>query len=105
MGHDISAAELDRALEPIRKIRAAVGHEIDVMVELHALWDVPAACRIVAALAEFDPFWIEDPVRVTSAEALAEVQRDLVGADRGRRDADRPARLPRSARSEAARGS
>ena len=45
------------------------------MVELHALWDVPAACRIVAALSEFEPFWIEDPVRVTNADALAEVQR------------------------------
>jgi galactonate dehydratase len=75
LGHDITAAEIDRALEPIRQIRAAVGHEIDVMIELHALWDVPAACRIVAALAEFDPFWIEDPVRVTSPDALAEVQR------------------------------
>jgi galactonate dehydratase len=74
-GHDISGAELDRALEPIRRIRAAVAREMDVMIELHALWDVPAAGRIVAALDEFDPFWIEDPVRVTSADALAEVQR------------------------------
>lgn len=74
-GHDISGAQLDRALEPVRRIRSAVGHEMDVMVELHALWDVPAAGRIVAALDEFDPYWIEDPVRVTSADALAEVQR------------------------------
>jgi galactonate dehydratase len=74
-GHDISGADLDRALEPIRRIRSAVGREMDVMIELHALWDVPAAGRIVAALDELDPFWIEDPVRVTSADALAEVQR------------------------------
>src|SRR5207244_10815082 len=73
--HDISRADLDRSLEPFRKIRSAVGSEIDVMVELHALWDVPAACRIAAALEEFDPFWIEDPVRVASPDALAEVQR------------------------------
>jgi galactonate dehydratase len=75
LGHDITTAELDRALEPFRKIRAAVGSAIDVMVELHALWDVPAACRIVHALEEFEPFWIEDPVRVSSPDALAEVQR------------------------------
>ncbi len=75
LGHDITGAELDRALEPLRQIRAAVGHQMDVMVELHALWDVPAACRIVAALAEFEPFWVEDPVRVTSPDALAAVQR------------------------------
>jgi galactonate dehydratase len=75
MGHDISAAELSLALEPIRKIRETVGQAIDLMVELHGLWDVAAACRIVDALADFHPFWIEDPVRSTSSDALAEVQR------------------------------
>jgi L-alanine-DL-glutamate epimerase-like enolase superfamily enzyme len=75
LGHDISGAQLGRGLEPIRRIREAVGDEMDVMIELHALWDVPAAGRIVAALREFEPFWIEDPVRVTSADALAELQR------------------------------
>jgi galactonate dehydratase len=75
LGRDISGAELEHALEPFRKIRAAVGPAIDVMVELHALWDIPSACRIVSALEEFEPFWIEDPLRVTSPAALAEVQR------------------------------
>jgi galactonate dehydratase len=73
-GHDISSADLDRALEPFRKIRDAVGTRIDIMVELHALWDVPMACRIVKALEPFDPYWIEDPVNVANAGALAEVQ-------------------------------
>ena len=75
LGHDISGANLERALEPFRKIRAAVGSEMDVMVELHALWDLPAARRIVHALEEVEPFWIEDPVRVVSPAALAEVAR------------------------------
>ncbi len=75
LGHDISGAELECALEPFRKIREAVGPAIDVMAELHALWDVPAACRIVSALDEFALAWIEDPVRVSSPGALAEVQR------------------------------
>jgi L-alanine-DL-glutamate epimerase-like enolase superfamily enzyme len=75
LGHDIRSADLDRALEPFRKIRAAVGTAMDVMVELHGLWDVPAACRIASALDEFGLAWIEDPVRVSSPDALAEVQR------------------------------
>ncbi|MEE8248535.1 MAG: mandelate racemase/muconate lactonizing enzyme family protein [Alphaproteobacteria bacterium] len=70
-GYDISAAELDRALEPLRKIRAAVGDRIDVMVELHALWRFPAALKIAAALEEFDPYWYEDPVRADNPRALA----------------------------------
>ena len=75
LGHDISGSELDQALEPLRRIRSAVGSRMDVMVELHSLWDVPAACRIASALEEFELFWIEDPVRVASPTALAEVQR------------------------------
>jgi galactonate dehydratase len=75
LGHDITGAELDQALEPFRRIRSAVGSQMDVMVELHSLWDVPAACRIAASLEEFELFWIEDPVRVASPAALAEVQR------------------------------
>jgi galactonate dehydratase len=74
-GHHIARAELERALEPFRRIRDAVGSTMDILVELHALWDVPAACRIAGALEPFEPLWIEDPVRVANASALGEVQR------------------------------
>jgi L-alanine-DL-glutamate epimerase-like enolase superfamily enzyme len=63
-GQYISNPDLDRALEPFRKIRAAVGSRMDVMVEFHALWNLPMACKIARALEEFEPFWFEDPVRV-----------------------------------------
>jgi len=72
-GMYISAAELDRALEPFRKIRNAVGDRIDIMVELHSLWNLPAAKRIFRALEEFEPFWFEDPIKMTSAADLAEL--------------------------------
>ncbi len=36
-GHYISDADLQEALEPFRKIRSAVGNEMDVMVEFHSL--------------------------------------------------------------------
>jgi galactonate dehydratase len=71
----ISANDLDRGLEPFRKIRGAVGSAIDIMVEFHSLWDVPTAQRILRALEEFEPFWYEDPVRPDSPGALAQVAR------------------------------
>jgi galactonate dehydratase len=70
-GIDISTHDLDVALEPFRKIRQAVGNRMDIMVEMHGLWGLPAARKIVAALEDFDPFWIEDPVRADSNDALA----------------------------------
>jgi L-alanine-DL-glutamate epimerase-like enolase superfamily enzyme len=72
-GHYISPAELDRALEPFRKIRQAVGDRMDIMVELHTLWNLPMAKRIFRALEELEPFWFEDPIKMTSADDLAEL--------------------------------
>lgn len=76
-GTYISAADLDRALEPIRKIRDVVGSEIEVMVELHGLWQGPAARRILAALQEYGVRWVEDPVRADQPQALAALSREF----------------------------
>jgi len=71
----ISPADLNKALEPFRKIRLAVGNKIDIMVEFHSLWNLPTAIHIAQALEEFQPFWFEDPVRVDGLTALAEFAR------------------------------
>lgn len=63
-GTHITVEELKTALEPFEKIRKAVGDRIDIMCELHSLWNVPAAKRICAALEDFGLAWIEDPVRM-----------------------------------------
>jgi L-alanine-DL-glutamate epimerase-like enolase superfamily enzyme len=69
-GMHISGADLQRALEPFRRIRKAVGDKIDVMVEFHSLWRLPPAQRIAQALAEFDTYWHEDPIRMDSLALL-----------------------------------
>lgn len=74
-GFDISAAELDRAIDPFRKIRAAVGNRIDIMCELHGLFSPPTAARIAQALEPFRPYWIEDPVRPDNLSGYAAVRR------------------------------
>lgn len=70
-GTYISARDLDTALEPFRKIRAAVGDDMDIMVEFHSLWNLPTALRIARALEEFEPFWFEDPLKADNIDALA----------------------------------
>ena len=70
-GTYISARDLDTALEPFRKIRAAVGDDMDIMVEFHSLWNLPTAMRIARALEEFEPFWFEDPLKADNIDALA----------------------------------
>ena len=69
-GLDISPDELRKALEPFEKIRRAVGDAMDIMVEFHSLWSLPAAQRIARALAPYETYWHEDPVRMDSLETL-----------------------------------
>jgi galactonate dehydratase len=71
-GHHISIPDLKRGLEPFRKIREAVGDDMEIMVEMHSLWDLPNAIKIATALEEYRPYWFEDPVRMDNLGALAE---------------------------------
>jgi L-alanine-DL-glutamate epimerase-like enolase superfamily enzyme len=43
---------------------------MDIMVEFHSLWRLPPAQRIAQALAEFDTYWHEDPIRMDSLALL-----------------------------------
>jgi galactonate dehydratase len=74
-GQYISGPDLEQALTPFRKIRDAVGNQIDIMVEFHALWNFPMARLICAALEQFKPLWFEDPLRADNMEALGELAR------------------------------
>lgn len=56
----IDAAGLAWGMEPLEQIRAAVGDRIDVMVEGHGYWSLPAATKIARAMEPFAPAWIED---------------------------------------------
>jgi galactonate dehydratase len=69
-GMHISGVDLHAALEPFRRIRRAVGAKMDIMVEFHSLWRLPPAQRIAQALAEFDTYWHEDPIRMDSLALL-----------------------------------
>ncbi len=72
-GAYISNADLKTALRPFEKIRAAVGDRMEIMAELHSLWNVPMAKRIVEALEDFDLTWIEDPVRMDAPGQVAKI--------------------------------
>jgi L-alanine-DL-glutamate epimerase-like enolase superfamily enzyme len=74
-GHDITVADLDRGLEPFRQIREVVGDRMEIMVEGHGLWSLPAALKIARALEEFRPAWLEDLMRADDIDALADLRR------------------------------
>lgn len=73
-GGRIASADLKRGLEPLELIRAAVGDEIDIMLEGHGYWSLPAAKQIAAATEPFAPAWLEDLVVPNDLDALLELK-------------------------------
>ncbi len=69
-GQYIAPHELKTALVPFEKIRRSVGDRMDVMVEFHSLWQLLPAMTIAKALAPFNTFWHEDPIRMDSLASL-----------------------------------
>jgi L-alanine-DL-glutamate epimerase-like enolase superfamily enzyme len=69
-GNAIGPAELEAGLAPIRAIREALGAAIDIMIECHGLWRLPAAVAIGRALEPYGIFWIEDPIAMHRLDDL-----------------------------------
>jgi L-alanine-DL-glutamate epimerase-like enolase superfamily enzyme len=74
-GQYVGAEDLKRGLEPFEKIRKAVGDRIEVMCELHSMWNATAALTIARELKAYRPFWAEDPIKMDGVQALADYRR------------------------------
>ena len=63
-GWSITNEDLKIALKPFEKIRKTVGDRMDIMVEFHSMWQLMPAISIARALAPFDTYWHEDPIKM-----------------------------------------
>jgi len=72
-GIDILPEDLERGLSVARAIREAVP-SMDLMIELHGLWNLKSAEKICRALEPLKPFWVEDPVRPDAVDALVRLK-------------------------------
>ncbi|MFK0104291.1 L-fuconate dehydratase [Streptomyces sp. NPDC091217] len=54
-------ADLDDDIRRCRVARSVVGPDIRMAIDANQRWDVDEAIRWTRALAEFDPYWIEEP--------------------------------------------
>ncbi len=63
------------AVANVRAVRAAVGPDVDLLIEVHRRLAPMHAIRVSHLLEEYQPFWFEEPVPVTNVAALAEVRR------------------------------
>jgi galactonate dehydratase len=59
----------------IAKLREAVGDSVDIMIDFHGRTTPAMAVQYINAVAEFSPFFCEEPVPPENVAALAEVKR------------------------------
>ena len=74
-GQFISGPDLEMCTEPFRLIREKVGNRIDIMLEMHSLYNLPSAVRIAKNVEPYVPFWFEDPVPMDNIDALVQFRR------------------------------
>ncbi|HEX2186410.1 MAG TPA: mandelate racemase/muconate lactonizing enzyme family protein [Chloroflexota bacterium] len=70
----ISAAGEQRGVDIVAAIREAVGPQVEVLIDAHALYNVPTAVRLAHRLAPFNITWFEEPVPPESYHALKQVR-------------------------------
>jgi galactonate dehydratase len=70
----MTRAERVRAIAVVAAVRDAVGPEIELLIEGHGRLNVPTAIGVGQELAEFRPYWFEEPIPPESIAALAEVR-------------------------------
>lgn len=76
-GAAIAPAQLREGCEPFRKIREKTGDHMQIMLECHSLWSIPAARDIVRALAPYNIYWIEDPISINNLAALSDFRQSI----------------------------
>ena len=65
------------AIDNVRAVRAAVGWDVDILVEMHRRLAPMHARRIGREIERYKPFWYEEPVLAENVGALADVKRDV----------------------------
>jgi L-alanine-DL-glutamate epimerase-like enolase superfamily enzyme len=69
--------ERARAIAHMRMMREIVGPDVRIIVDANQQWTPKQAIAMGRALAEYDPYWIEDPVVAHDLDGLREVRAAL----------------------------
>jgi galactonate dehydratase len=72
-----SRADLDGAANLMRAVRDSVGPGVDIMVDLHGRTSAAGAIAYGHALAEFNPWFFEEPCAPGNPRAMADIARAL----------------------------
>ncbi|MCZ6775455.1 MAG: mandelate racemase/muconate lactonizing enzyme family protein [Ignavibacteria bacterium] len=69
----ISRREIDLSVQILRGVRAAIGEDVDLIVEGHSRFDSGAACSIAKRIEPLNPLWFEEPLRYSDISGYKDV--------------------------------
>ena len=73
----IDPATEQLGVDMIAAIREAVGPQIEILIDAHALYNVPTAVRLAHRMAPYGIGWFEEPVPPESYHALRQVREQV----------------------------
>ncbi len=73
----INHEQEELAIGIVREVRNAVGPKIDLLIEVHGRLSPANAIRLAHRLAEFQPFFYEEPIPPENVDAMAMVARSI----------------------------
>ncbi len=74
LAHYIDNENLKKGLAILEDIRRTVGDKIEIAIEGHARWDIPAAIRIARALEPYDIMWLEEIMPPDNTESYVRLK-------------------------------
>jgi galactonate dehydratase len=77
VGPFITAEQVAQGLEPVRRIREAVGSKMEIAIELHGRWSLPSAIRIARALEPYDVMWFEEALTPDPVDDLTRLVQEI----------------------------
>jgi L-alanine-DL-glutamate epimerase-like enolase superfamily enzyme len=75
-GEYISKTDIESCLDLIRKIRDAVGYELDIGCEFHSYWNLPSAVRIAKSLEPYNILFLEDMLLQSNLKSYVTLARE-----------------------------
>ncbi len=65
------ASKIETAIDNVRRLREAVGPEVDLCIEIHRRLTPPEAIALGRGIEKYTPMFLEDPLRPNSFDAMA----------------------------------
>ncbi|HEV3256098.1 MAG TPA: mandelate racemase/muconate lactonizing enzyme family protein [Gemmataceae bacterium] len=75
--HEMERKDRVHCVSLVEAVRAAVGPDVELLIEMHGRFSPATAIRIARDLEPFEPSWVEEPVPADNLKALAKAARHI----------------------------